>query len=114
MRPKNGYGTPVPETLTSEQVPLMKKLLLVSRDLLSGFTSSKEAVEQNRAGGGRHKLAARLEGAPAELQVAKTGLFKPLGVSQELVLHPLLLVNASKVHGYVSMACPCALQDAQL
>lgn len=48
-------------------------------------------------------------GAPAWLQVAKTGL-STLGASQELVLHP---VNTSRACGCVSMACPCALPDAQ-
>lgn len=66
--PTYGYGTSVLETLSSEQVHLMKKLCrktlpLVSRDLLSGFASSTEAVEQNRAGGGRHEWAARLGGS---------------------------------------------------
>lgn len=45
--------------------------------------------------------------------VAKTGLSKPLEVSQEFVLHPVLLVNTSKALGCVSMACPCALKNAQ-
>lgn len=38
--------------------------------------------------------------------VAKTGLSKPLGASQELALHAVLLVNTSKALGCVSMACP--------
>lgn len=42
--------------------------------------------------------------------LAKAALSKPLGTSQELVLHPLLPANISNQVD-VFVACPCAPQD---
>lgn len=102
--------------------------MLVSRDLLSSFTSSKAAVEQNGARGGKHEQACQAvaleelcslcSAVPSCLAVgcgdlAKAALSKPLRASWELVLHPVLPANTSKADGCVSMACLRAPQDAQ-